>query len=195
MSDIRSKNDNYIRPKYTLQDKITDEEIKIMLEDYIEVDDITKVNKGTHIRYYTVLVENDRAKKVFRIGGNLKFVSTDNVYIILANGDSKWSVQIKNSIFYRQLSIYEIKDEYEQVLDEYESEILELKKINRKLYKKLTGHTMEMSSNVSTNMTTNSKEIHTLPDKRPMRSARKSNKIPPSKNELMKYDTEKNIRL
>jgi|SaaInlStandDraft_6_1057023.scaffolds.fasta_scaffold68050_2 hypothetical protein len=178
--------DSYVRPQYTMQDKITEEEIEIMLEDYVEVEDINSVPRGTHIRYYTVLITDGRAKKVFRIGGELKFVSEDKVYIMLVNGDSKWSVQTKNSIFYRQLSICEIKDEYEQVLDEYESEILELKKINRKLYKKLTGKSTAMVTDTAPLVAPIEKS------KKTMKSARKSNTMPKSKSE---YDTDKNFRL
>jgi hypothetical protein len=186
----------YVRPTYTMQDKITKEEIDIMLEDYIEVDDIASVTRNTHIRYYTVIIENNKAKKVFRIGGELKFVSDDKVYVILANGDSKWSVQTKNTIFYRQLSIFEIKQEYDDILDEYEAELLELKKINRKLYKKLTGKTIEMSTNAKQvkDEKPNKQVKDGKSDKKPMSAKKRSGKVALSKSE-MGYETEKNFRL
>ena len=45
----------------TLQDKLTKEEIKEKLEDYIEVEDINKVPLNTHIRYFSI--KNGNKKK------------------------------------------------------------------------------------------------------------------------------------
>ena len=45
----RFANDNYKRPKKTMQDKLTPEEIEERLEDYIEVEDIQNVSLNTHI--------------------------------------------------------------------------------------------------------------------------------------------------
>mgnify|MGYP001442471567 CR=1 FL=1 len=139
---------DYDRPAQSIHDKLTDEDIEDMLEDYEEVTDIHSVPRKTHIRYFTVIQEDGIAKKVFRIGGNLLYASPDNEYVILSNGDKKWSVQNIHSIYYRQLTIGEIKDEYEEILDDYEREINELKMINRKLYKKLTGIDNKMSSDI-----------------------------------------------
>ena len=138
----------YVRPTVTTQDKITEEDIEEMLEDYEEVQDIHTIAKNTHIRYFTVIQEKDQARKVFRIGGTLVYASPDNTYVILSNGERKWSVQNANSIYYRQLTVCEIKEEYEDILDDYEEEIKELKMINRKLYKKLTGQDNKMKTNM-----------------------------------------------
>ncbi len=51
--------DGYTRPKHTIQDKMTEEEIEEKLADYLEVEDITKVPIGTHIRYYTLVPDKD----------------------------------------------------------------------------------------------------------------------------------------
>jgi hypothetical protein len=204
--------DKYERPDETLQDKLTEREIGIMLEDYIEVSDMKKVDRNTHIRYYTVVIENSVARKVFRIGGELKYTSEDGVFVVLSNGQMKWSVQTKNSIFYRQISINEIKKEYEYVIDEYEQEILDLKKILKKLYKKVTGKCDDMETSVheSKKIKESETKIRTShkvqrndnirqSDKRPMVSARSSKKIGFKKKDLyIDHDsvtTEKHIRL
>ena len=54
--------DNYKRPKQTYTDKLTDEDIKAKLEDYIEVDDISKVPLNTHVRYFTEKI-NDKKER------------------------------------------------------------------------------------------------------------------------------------
>jgi len=204
--------DKYERPDETLQDKLTEREIEIMLEDYIEVTDMKKVDRDTHIRYYTVVISNNVARKVFRIGGELKYASDDGVYVVLSNGQMKWSVQTKNSIFYRQISINEIKKEYEDVIDEYEQEILDLKKILKKLYKKITGKNDDMQTStrepkkeknrdkdVRTSHKVQRDDVLHQSSKRPMVSARTSKKIGFKKEDIFKnhdsITTEKHIRL
>lgn len=132
----------YKRPTYTVQDTLTDKEINAMLEDYIEIElhDLPNIAINAHIRYFTV--EQDKkgyARKIFRIGGNLVKVDNELRYIVLRNGKETWSVQTNHSIFYRQITVDEIKDEYEEIIEEYEKEIMELKTANKKLYDKIKG--------------------------------------------------------
>lgn len=140
-SNMKPRNE-YKRPIYTVQDTLTDKEINAMLEDYVEIEvaDLPSVAISTHMRYFAV-EHNSKgyAKKVFRIGGNLVKVDNELRYIVLKNGKESWSVQTEHSIFYRQITIDELKDEYEEIMDEYEKEILDLKNINRKLYEKIKG--------------------------------------------------------
>ena len=151
--DKRITKDGYIRPKYTLQDKLTEEEIKEKLEDYNEVEDITKVPIGTHIRYFTLIPDKKgKLKKVFRLGGQLKNKDNCDKYIILSNGTVSWTVQIDTSILYKKMNIDEIKDEYENIIKdledkikdfeeiqikELEEQISSLKRDNKKLLKKI----------------------------------------------------------
>ena len=58
----RLGNDDYKRPTKTKQDKLSTDEIKEMLEDYIEVEDISKVPLNTHMRYFAEKV-NEKTKK------------------------------------------------------------------------------------------------------------------------------------
>ena len=123
----------YKRPKKTIQDKLTPTEIKEKLEDYLEVSNLKNVPIGSHLRYFT----KKDGKKVFRLGGYLVNNSNSDKYIVLSTDTSPlnynrvtWSVQVKDSIFFRKLSLEEIKEEYEE-------KIRDLKKIIKKLKKKL----------------------------------------------------------
>ena len=111
-SDMKPRTE-YKRPAYTVQDTLTDKEINAMLDDYVEVEteDLPTVAINSHMRYFTV-EHNSKgyAKKIFRIGGNLVNVDNKLRYIVLRNGKETWSVQTEHSIFYRQITIDEIKD-------------------------------------------------------------------------------------
>ena len=58
----RLGNDGYKRPKKTLTDKLSAEEIKNKLEDYIEVEDISKVPLNSHLRYFTEKYDEKKKK-------------------------------------------------------------------------------------------------------------------------------------
>lgn len=126
--------DKYKRPLETLQDKLTKEEIEAKLEDYQLVKDISKVQIGTHMRYFTV---GENGKKKFRLGGVL--VRNDGLpdYVILSNNNITWSVQTENSIFFAKLTYKELKEEYDTILDEKNMEIkgmaLEIKKLRSEI--------------------------------------------------------------
>ena len=142
----RLGNDNYKRPKQTYTDKLTDEDIKAKLEDYIEVDDISKVPLNTHVRYFTEKINDKKKKeKVFRLGGFLLNKSNYEKYVILSNVPETgfinpikktWSVNTKTSIFYKKQTIDEIKEEYELEIEELKDQIKFLKKEIKKLKSK-----------------------------------------------------------
>ena len=145
----RINKDGYERPKHTIQDKMNDNEIEEKLADYLEVEDINKVPIGTHIRYYT-LVPNDKGeiKKAFRLGGQLHNKDNADKYIILSNGKITWTVQTETSILYRKMTIDEIKDDYENFIKDLEDEVVQLKKDNKKLLKKI----LELEKNKKNNI-------------------------------------------
>lgn len=139
----RLGDDSYKRPKKTLTDKLTAEEIKEKLEDYIEVEDISKVPLNTHIRYFKEEI-NDKGKKtkVFRMGGFLVNKNNYDKYVILSNvpdtgvinnNKKTWSVNTKTSIFYRKQTLEEIKEEMHEEIDELNDEIETLKKELKKV--------------------------------------------------------------
>ena len=122
---------DYERPKATKTDLLTPEEIKEKLEDYDKVEDIYKVSLGTHLRYFTV---DDSGNKLFRMGGQLFRNNGLPTYIMLTNGNTKpWSVQIDNAIFYKKLTIDEIKEQYKNNEKKHLDKIKELKEENKAL--------------------------------------------------------------
>lgn len=140
----RLGNDEYKRPKKTLTDKLTKDEIQSKLEDYIEVEDIGTVPLNTHLRYFTEKIDEKTKKKskVFRLGGFLVNKSNYDKYVVLSNvpetgvinnNKKTWSVNTQKSIFYRKQSIDEIKEEYEDEIGELHDEISNLKKELKKL--------------------------------------------------------------
>lgn len=133
--EVLKKDDGYVRPKKTFQDKLTQDDIGKKLEGYVQVNDITKVPLNTHIRYYSLIYKNGQQSKVFRLGGFLKNKSKANIFIILTNGKRSWSVQTKSSIFYRKINLDEIKQLHDEEVTELEDEIDDLYKIVKKLKK------------------------------------------------------------
>ena len=128
----------------SLTDKLTSEDIKSKLEDYIEVEDISKVPLNTHIRYFTEKEDKIKKKKikVFRLGGFLVNKNNYDKYIILSNtpetgvinnNKKTWSVNTQTSIFYRKQNFDEIKEQYKDEIDELYDEIDNLKKQIKKL--------------------------------------------------------------
>ena len=132
----RFTNDNYKRPKKTIQDKLTPEEIEEKLEDYIEVDNIQDVSLNTHLRYFSIITDKKKTKKVFRLGGFLINKNNYENFVVLSNGTNRWSVQTKKSIFYRKQTLKEIKENYEEKIEELSDKVKKLKKELRK-YKDL----------------------------------------------------------
>ena len=57
-------------------------------------------------------------------------------YVVLSNGRNKWSVQTNKSIFYRKMNLNEIKENYEEKIDELTDKVKKLKKELRK-YKEM----------------------------------------------------------
>lgn len=130
---IKLASDNYVRPKKTFTDKLTKEEIEEKLEDYKKVDDIYRVPLGTHIRYFIV----SKGEKKFRTGGLLHRNDGLPDYIICNNGRNTWSVQVKNTIFFRKMSIKEIKKEYQDHIKTLEKKNKNLKLLIKDLKKKI----------------------------------------------------------
>lgn len=112
----RLNKDNYNRPPSTLTEKLTEAEINEKLDDYVQVKDIYKVPLGTHLRYFKI--ENGEEK--FRMGGILSKNIGLPKYIVLSNGVNSWSVQTANTVFYRKMTPEEIKQSYEDTIEDLE---------------------------------------------------------------------------
>jgi hypothetical protein len=113
-SETRLSTDSYKRPILTYTDKLTRDEINNKLDDYIEVKDGFKsVPEGTHIRYFSKVNKTYK----FRVGGTLINKKGLPDYIVLSNGKKSWSVQMKDTIFFKKISILEIKRVYIEELE------------------------------------------------------------------------------
>lgn len=128
----------YQRPDKTFTEQLTREQIAERLQDYIQVDDMKFVRKGTHLRYYIPDKQHPGEMK-FCVGGFLKF--THDEYLILSQSpygkDAKsWSVQRKDAIFYRKLAPQETIDKKIHYL---ETENARLLKENEELRAQLAG--------------------------------------------------------
>jgi hypothetical protein len=110
--------------KKTFTGNLTKDEINEKLQDYKLVDDISKVPIGTHLRYFVI----KDGVKLFRMGGNLKRNLDLPKFIILVNAlGTEWTVQIKDTTFYKKMSIKEIKEEYDEIIDELHEKIKKYK--------------------------------------------------------------------
>jgi hypothetical protein len=119
----------YTRPEITFTEQLSKEQIEERLEDYTKVDDMFKVPLGVHIRYFS----NINGKMVFRMGGQLYKNTGLPDYVILNSGAVQWSVQVKDTIFYRKMTIGEIKNEYQQIIDDLIQKNKKLKEEIKKL--------------------------------------------------------------
>ena len=110
--------------KKTFTQNLTKDEINEKLEDYKLVDDISKVPLDTHLRYFV----KKNNEMLFRMGGNLKRNLDLPTFIVLRNAvGTEWSVQVKDTIFYKKMSIKEIKEEYDGIILELHDKIKKLK--------------------------------------------------------------------
>jgi hypothetical protein len=124
--------DKYKRPKKTIQDKLTKEDIIEKLKNYREVDDINKVPVNTHMRYF--IKKNN--KKLFRLGGVL--IKKDHPdYVVLTNNKITWSVQKNNTIFFKKITFDEIEIEYKNKINKLKKENKRLREIITKLKKSI----------------------------------------------------------
>jgi hypothetical protein len=120
---------NY-KNKKSYQDSLSPDDIKEKLEEYRQVDNINDITINTHLRYFTVDLKT--GEKHFRLGGFLTKI--DKEYVILSNGKLRWSVQIKNSIFFEKMSFADLKKELTNTIRlKYENEIQTLIDENKKL--------------------------------------------------------------
>jgi len=121
----------YVRPKTTITDQLTKDEINEKLEDYIKVDDIYKVPLGTHLRYFGKDKKTGEMK--YRPGGQLYNNKGLPKYVILKSVNAQFSVQVKDTIFWRKLSMVEMKKEYEDYITEMDEKYGKLKEKYSKL--------------------------------------------------------------
>jgi len=125
----RLGNDNYSRPEKTFQEKLSTDEIKEKLKDYKKIDDISKVPLKSHVRYFSLVDDGNKMKKLFRMGGVLENKDNCDKYVVLSNGKASWSVNCQKSVFFKKMTSAEIHDKYNE-------EIKSLKKVIKSLKEK-----------------------------------------------------------
>ena len=112
-----SKDTNYIRPKKTVQDTMSNDEIKEKLQGYKKVDDIKKVLIGSHLRYFAK-AKNSKTP-IFRLGGFLTKFGDDYKYVVLSNGEFSWSVQLNGTNeFWAKMNQKEFQEKIETEVEE-----------------------------------------------------------------------------
>lgn len=147
------------RPETTVTDSINQDEaqIKLKLENYVEVKDIEMISVNTHVRY--MVFDTRVGKYMFRLGGLLAMKHA--TYVVLSNGKQTWSVpkesefnkQMYPTRFFRVLNPYEMKQKQfetqskekdeatmiaQQQHEELESQKAEIDKLKR-VIAKLSG--------------------------------------------------------
>jgi hypothetical protein len=134
----RLANDEYKRPKQTLQEKYTKEEIDEKLIGYTligDIDELKALPLGTEIRYFSFVKEGKKVIKKFRLGGRLLNKDNADKYIVCAVGlppnQKTWSIQIKDAEIYYKQKVEDVLGKQEEVINEtkekYIKEIDELK--------------------------------------------------------------------
>ena len=124
LDEKKNQNNEVEDTKKTFTENLTKEEINEKLEDYKVVDDISKVPLDTHLRYFV----KKNNEMLFRMGGNLKRNLDLPNFVVLKNAlGAEWTVQVKDTIFYKKMSIKEIKEEYDGIISELHDKIKKLK--------------------------------------------------------------------
>jgi hypothetical protein len=125
----------YKRPLITYTDKLSKQQVKELLVDYEQIkslDELQNITSGTHLRYF----EKKNNELKFRTGGILT-VSGFPEYLILSSGHVSWSVQIKKCIFFKRITIKQVKAEYDKLLHENAATIIGLQTTIRNLSKEI----------------------------------------------------------
>jgi len=132
---------NYDRPELTYTDLLTKKDIEGLLLDYEKVDTnkLDGVLIGTHMRYF----EKKDSELKFRVGGVLKVKGLPD-YIVLNNGKVGWSVQVKNCIFFKKISIESVRNEFKQMLINKDVELEKLQSYIRTKEKEILALKKEL---------------------------------------------------
>lgn len=136
------------KPLNTVQENLTQEDIDNLLEDYEEIENIIELKPGIEIRYYTTIKKRNGSKqKLFRMGGKIIKIDYEKKYLVLSNNKLSWSVQLNddNQIF-RKMTFEEIKNFYENEINNIEIELNRYKSDNKKLLNENQKLKSEMSN-------------------------------------------------
>ena len=95
------------------------------LKQYEKINNISDVAIDTNIRY----IITDNGKKFYREGGLLRNNTYADNYIVLTNGKNNWSVQVKDTIFFKRISA---EEEIKRIHASYQNKIDQLISNNQK---------------------------------------------------------------
>jgi len=126
----------YVRPMLTYTDKLSKEQVKELLIDYEQIkslEQLKNIPAGTHIRYFEY---KDKELK-FRTGGILTVVSGIPEYLILSSGKLSWSVQINKCIFFKRITIKQVREEFERKISSDAATISGLQSLLKNANKKI----------------------------------------------------------
>lgn len=131
----------YTRPATTKTDQLTPEEIAKLIEDYQEVTNIRQIPLETHLRYF---IKDDDGNMKFRMGGKLfRNNGIDEGYVMLSNGNTKpWSVQLEGTVFYKKMTDAEIKQSFNNIIDDLNKKIKDQKTLINQLKDELNESQM-----------------------------------------------------
>lgn len=115
----------YDRPDMTYTEKLSKVQIQDLLVDYEQIKDNTELSvipPGTHLRYFQMV----NSKLKFRTGGILTVKSGLPNYVILSSGKVSWSVQVAECIFFKRITIKQLKKEFNKLLEDKQKDIISL---------------------------------------------------------------------
>lgn len=150
MSNFKTKRltKNTQNSSNSYQNNLSPSQIKEKLEEYKRVEDINSISLNAHLRYFTI--NQKTGDKQFRLGGFLTKIDKDKGYVILSNGQLSWSVQIRNTIFFKKMTFNELKKELVDDIGKiYTDEIKKLKDENKNLKEALKEVKSEITSQKS----------------------------------------------
>lgn len=134
---------NTDKPKKSIQKKLSPDEIDEKLIGYTKVNNLTELALGDHVRYFTK--DPNTGEFLFRLGGTINKADFDKGYLIISNGKYSWSAQLKNSIFFKKLSLEDFKKQMEKEYSKkYSKKIKKLESENKRLKETLKEIKSEM---------------------------------------------------
>lgn len=130
--------DNYVRPKETVSELLSADEIKLRLVNYekVESDNIKKLTPTARIQYFEVIKDDDQVKFKYKPGGII-ISNGYPKYLALSNGKKSWSVQLENHIIFKEKDYDQLKKEYDKKLHEKDKQIEHLTYLVSKYKKEL----------------------------------------------------------
>jgi len=117
----------------TATDKLSVDEIKILLEDYKKVKDVNNILIGSCIRYF---IRDTNGNLEFQLGGEVMSTKRLPTHLILRNGGYIWTIELLDKILFMKMSSDELKQEFNIVLKEKDEKIKQLIYLSKTLIEK-----------------------------------------------------------